>query len=384
MHTRVRRFGEGQGYIRKFRSGISLHIHTHHSRENLEFVKRICEHSGLLRKLVKDKTSEAARNGIKLDFSKAYWRPPLSAEAVFSAEKKQIESLGLRAMVSVTDHDCIDGAMRLNIVPENRLVTPVSVEWTLPFRRSVFHLGIHNLPVAQAHEFLEELLACKAEPSEERALDLLQTLQANPSTLVVLNHPLWNLRPIPRSVFENDLDRFLGCCGSYIHAMEVNGLRSWDENVQVMALADRWERPVVSGGDRHGCEPNANLNLTNAASFAEWAQEIREGKSSDVLFMPQFEESRALRLYRVFVDAVREYPEHSEGERCWYNRTFHPDPIGVHRPLASLWRKTPVFLEAILGLAAFAEGSLLLETIASMGKRSGSKVIAMAGQERAS
>jgi len=32
---------------------------------------------------------------------------------------------------------------------------------------------------------------------------------------------------------------------------------------------------LVSGGDRHGVEPNANINLTNATSFTEFVHEIR-------------------------------------------------------------------------------------------------------------
>ncbi len=43
---------------------------------------------------------------------------------------------------------------------------------------------------------------------------------------------------------------------------------------------------LISGGDRHGVEPNANINLTNATSFTEFVHEIRRQKKSNVLFMP--------------------------------------------------------------------------------------------------
>ena len=45
---------------------------------------------------------------------------------------------------------------------------------------------------------------------------------------------------------------------------------------------------LISGGDRHGVEPNANINLTNAASFTEFVHEIRREKKSNLLFMPQY------------------------------------------------------------------------------------------------
>jgi nucleoside-diphosphate-sugar epimerase len=39
-------------------------------------------------------------------------------------------------------------------------------------------------------------------------------------------------------------------------------------------LAREHSRPVISGGDRHACEPSACLNLTDAHSFAEFAAEL--------------------------------------------------------------------------------------------------------------
>jgi hypothetical protein len=36
-----------------------------------------------------------------------------------------------------------------------------------------------------------------------------------------------------------------------------------------------WDQTIISGGDRHGCEPSAVLNLTNAKTFSEFIDEIR-------------------------------------------------------------------------------------------------------------
>lgn len=50
---------------------------------------------------------------------------------------------------------------------------------------------------------------------------------------------------------------------------------------------------VISGGDRHACEPSACINLTNAASFAEFASKVRAGLSA---LMPQYREPMPLRM----------------------------------------------------------------------------------------
>ena len=60
-------------------------------------------------------------------------------------------------------------------------------------------------------------------------------------------------------------------------------------------VAQHSGHPLISGGDRHGLEPNAIVNLTNAGSFSEFVAEVREDKISDVLFMNQCREPIRLR-----------------------------------------------------------------------------------------
>ena len=61
-------------------------------------------------------------------------------------------------MVSVSDHDNIKAPMLLRTVPSARQI-PVSVEWSAPYGGiQDFHLGIHNLPSARAHEWMATLL----------------------------------------------------------------------------------------------------------------------------------------------------------------------------------------------------------------------------------
>ena len=90
--------------------------------------------------------------------------------------------------------------------------------------------------------------------------------------------------------------------------------------------------PVVSGGDRHGCEANAVLNLTQAGSFEEFVLEVREERRSEILLMPQFYEALPLRLventWHALADAPGEF-----GRRHWMTRVFIEENGGT-LPLA--------------------------------------------------
>jgi hypothetical protein len=155
--------------------------------------------------------------------------------------------------------------------------------------------------------------------------------------LVVFNHPMWDLYLIGEERHQFLVNEFLQKNGKYLHALELNGLRNWEENRAVRRLAERWNMLLISGGDRHGVEPNANLNLTNAANFTEFVHEIRREKKSDMLFMPQYAEPWKHRLLQSTIDAIRHYPEFPQGSRTWDERVYHPDANGVVRPLSELW-----------------------------------------------
>ena len=133
------------------------------------------------------------------------------------------------------------------------------------------------------------------------------------------------------------VNEFLQKNGDYLHALELNGLRHWDENRAVRRLAEKWNMLLISGGDRHGVEPNANINLTNATSFTEFVHEIRREKKSNMLFMPQYAEPWKHRILQSTIDAIRNYPEFPQGSRTWDERVYHPDANGVSRPLSELW-----------------------------------------------
>jgi hypothetical protein len=320
-----------------FRCGVSLHSHTNQSKETLDFLANLGNQYPLTRPLLTRLEQRSERlHGLRIDYAASYWTPPMTPKLAFDLESRQIEKLELGPMVSITDHDSITAPMLLRTVPSARQI-PVSVEWTAPYGGQSFHLGVHNLPSARAAEWMETLADYTAHPSDARLTEILRALDAEPNVLVIFNHPLWDLYLAGREKHEFLVGQFLQKNGNYLHALELNGLRNWGENRAVGQLAERWNMLLISGGDRHGVEANANINLTNAISFTEFVHEVRRQKRSDVLFMPQYAEPWKHRLLQSTLDAIRHYPEFPQGSRTWDERVYHPDSNGVARPLSQLW-----------------------------------------------
>jgi hypothetical protein len=350
-----------------FRSGVSLHSHTKHSRESLAFIAGMVRKQRLIGAYIERRERHCRHEtGIVVNLDRAYWTPPLNGPRAIELEKRQIDNLGLRAMVSLSDHDNIDAPLLLRSEYATR-DTPISVEWTVPFGQSKFHLGIHNLPVHQAQELMARMRECTARHDDEAACGMIAELHSLPAVLIVFNHPVWNLYVLPAASFQSALDRFLQKTNAFLDAFELNGLRSRHENQRVADLATKWNQVLISGGDRHGCEPNANINLTDADDFDEFVSEIRNERRSTVLFMPQYEEPMALRLFQNFLDIIRYYPEFEEGDRKWDERTFHPDQTGTVLPVCTLWPNgTPSFFRKLFGVVSLMEHRQLQETMRSL------------------
>jgi hypothetical protein len=329
MNHRIEFLWQGSNSVRQFTAAVSLHGHTMHSEECLSFLPRYLNHVPGFSRYV----SGYQKRGV-LDFARAYWTPPLAPAAALALEQRQITKLGLRAIVSLTDHDSIEAPMALQVTAAAGEV-PVSVEWTMPYLRAILHLGIHNLPAAEARQWIATMNAYMAAPDESQVPRLLRELAANPSVLIVLNHPFWLEEGITEPDRAVAVDRLLEECVDSIHAFELNGTRSWEENVATIQLARAYGRPVISGGDRHGCEPAACLNLTNVASFGEFVQEVRTGNSI-LLFMPHYREPMALRILETAWEILRPYPEYRGRER-WTDRVFYRNAEGVAEPLSTVW-----------------------------------------------
>ena len=335
-----------------FRTGVSLHSHTNQSKETLDFLANLGSQYPIIRPLLSRlETRSEAKHGIRINYAASYWTPPMTPKLAFDLESRQISNLNLASMVSISDHDTIQAPMLLRTVPSARQI-PVSVEWTAPYGIQSFHLGVHNLPSAKAQEWMQTLSDYTANPSDARLTEILQALHDEPNVLVIFNHPLWDLYLVGQEKHNFLVNEFLQKNGAYMHALELNGLRNWDENRAVRRLAEMWNMLLITGGDRHGVEPNANINLSNAESFTEFVHEIRREKKSHMLFMPQYAQPWKHRLLQSTIDAIRHYPEFPQGSRTWDERCYHPDANGVVRPLSEIWPKgrAPRAMSALIAM----------------------------------
>jgi hypothetical protein len=334
-----------------FRSGVSLHSHTNQSRETLDFLANLGSTYSMICPLLARLERRAEKlHGVRIDYASSYWTPPMTPRLAFDLESGQIEKLGLSSMVSITDHDTIEAPMLLRTVPSARRI-PVSVEWSVPYGGvQDFHIGIHNLPSARARQWMNTFAAFTANPGEQRLREILIALHEEPGVLVVFNHPMWDLFLVGEKRHQFMVNEFLLKFGAWIHALELNGLRNWEENRETRRLAERWNMVLVSGGDRHGVEPNANINLTNSTSFTEFVHEIRRERTSSVLFMPQYAHPWKHRLLHSTLDAIRNYPDFPQGSRTWDERAYHPDARGVMRPLSEIWPKgrAPLAIQCVI------------------------------------
>jgi len=336
-----------------FQAGVCLHGHTMHSQECLSFLPRYLHHVPGISQIV----SYYERGPRRVDFARAWWTPPLTPASALRLERDQIASLGLRPMVSLTDHDDIEAGLALGITADPR-DTPISVEWTVPYERTFFHLGVHNIPRHAARDWMDAMAEFTRAPREAALRTILNELTRDPDVLIVLNHPFWLEEGVVESDHRRALDRLLRECICWFDAFELNGTRRWKENAETIELARAHSRPVISGGDRHACEPSACINLTNAGSFAEFVAEIHAGRSS-ILFLPQYREPMAQRVLEASRDILRTYPEYPGRER-WTDRIFYRGEDGEARTLAQIWQGREPWLPASAAAAVQLLGGIRL------------------------
>ena len=324
----------------EFRTAVSLHSHTFHSKENLDFLPHYIQfhHIPVISRLIQGELKRHEQNsGRSVDFRSAYWTPPVTPAMVLASEAGQIESkLGLQPLVSITDHDTIAGPLSLNAKPGSAPV-PISVEWSIPFAGNCFHVGVHNLPAESCQEIMRALAEYTAHPAEPMLGDLLAQLDSFPETLVVFNHPCCNFVRVEVARHSASLREFLRRHGSRMHALELNGMRPWNENQDVLRLAEEYDMPIVAGGDRHGCRPNTMLNLTAAGSWAEFVGEIRRQRRNQILVLSAYEEPVRLRELATAGDVLRRYPRHPFGQRRYTDRIFVNMEGYSWHPLSFYW-----------------------------------------------
>ena len=362
--TKLSCFWRGPNLGRDTRTGVSLHGHTNRSKESLRLIPELARKGPMLHEALQ---RQCRRSRIPVDFARAYWTPPLTPQLAYETERNQIENtLGLKSLVSLTDHDNIEAPVMLRMERETA-ETPISLEWSVPFQGTIFHLGVHNLPGRQAQAIMDDLAAYTRHPNEEILCELLAMLSAFPGVLVVFNHPLWTQTCVGVHRDGQVLEKFLNCAVEFLHAFEINATRSTRENNRVAQLGEEWNRPLVSGGDRHGCAASGALNLTCAETFGEFVEEIRLEQRSHVLLMPQYSEPVSIRTTRTLLDVIRNYPEYPAGSQRWDERIFHPDANGgPDRPVSSLWKAPPAYVERILSSIRLLENALVQRAMQRM------------------
>jgi len=340
-----------------FRTGVSLHSHTSHSRETLDFIPRISSRIPIVREAVRfQERRYREANGRDLDYYQCWWTPPLSAREALHLERNQIQnSLKMQPLVSITDHDNIEAPMLLRVLSEGR-DTPISVEWTVPFRHTFFHIGVHNIAPRRAQERMAALAAFTANPVEGHIEGILAGLAEDPETLIVFNHPYWDEKHFGQELHNRTVQDFVNAYKPYLHALELNGLRPWTENKITVGLSQHSGVPLISGGDRHGCEPNALLNVTNAQTFGEFVDEVRNDRRSSVVIMPQYKESFTVRILAGICDVLRENEGHTLGWTRWSDRVFYRRDNGTIESLSSVFKgDEPIIVKQFIAMMRLVE-----------------------------
>jgi hypothetical protein len=333
------------------RTAVSLHSHSECSCESLGFIPRFARQIPLVSRYFEQGVAEYERDhGRPLDFTKCYWRPPASPADVIASEREHLQRrLGLTALVSLTDHDTIEGPMGLRA--SGKCHIPLSLEWTVPFGHSTFHLGVHGIRVAQVHEIVAALRAYTTSsptPSEPRLTEILEWLCECDETLVVLNHPYWDVGHVGQLRHDSTLLAFLRAHRDRIHALELNGYRAWDENRRVLPLAQGFGIPLAGGGDRHGLSPNTIVNLTRAGCFGGFVRELRTERVTQCVVFPEYRAPFVARLLESANDVLSPDYRHGRGARTWADRVF-TTMSGHEQSAASLWR-VPSWVNTVVGV----------------------------------
>jgi hypothetical protein len=340
----------------------------------LDFIYKIARHSSAVRWALRRGEERYRRyHGVPLDLKRGWWTPPLAPLDAYRVEARPISAMGLQPIVSLSDHDDIEAPMSLQAV-NAALEVPVSVEWTVPFGPTFFHLGIHNLPPRRARATMAALEEITANPAPRASRAMLAELAALPGTLLVFNHPLWDEKGVGADVHVRVAAEFLTLNRASLHAIEMNGLRPWRENRAAVELAAQWNLPVVSGGDRHGVEANAVLNLTRAETFAAFADEVRSGHSH-VLITSQYRQSHGGRIAHNVLEVLQPFENHGLGWRDWTDRVFFHCHDNLVRSLKELWgERLPSAVRVFDGMLRLAGNSPVRSAMRAASVRAGQQV----------
>jgi hypothetical protein len=352
--SEIRLYPRQSGFARPpdVRAAVSLHSHSECSRETLEFIPGIARQIPVIARYFERSLAQYQNeHGRPLNFRDWYWRPPVTPAAVIDSELAQLEQrLDLSGLVSLTDHDTVDAPQTLRA--NGRADVPLSVEWSVPFEGCLFHLGVHAISPASIDGTMDAFTAYTAGPpsgSPRELGELLDALSECPETLVVLNHPCWDLAQVGQLRHDSTLIGFLRAYHDRIHALELNGYRDWAENRLVLPIAKGFGLPVVAGGDRHGLFPNTIVNLTRARDWAGFVHELRIERFSHCVVFPEYVDPYVGRILRSAADILRPHHGHHRGQKTWAERVFIT-MNGEEHSVASMWEREPLWLRTTVAI----------------------------------
>jgi hypothetical protein len=110
-------------------------------------------------------------------------------------------------------------------------------------------------------------------------------------------------------------------------------MRSREENDRVLELARHAGKPVVGGGDSHLLLASSVLSLTQAASYQEFAEEVKEGRAVS-LVLPTYFAPLSWKIFLRVLYFIAHYRSigHFRGQpvgELLCGRTVLLDPVGV-------------------------------------------------------
>lgn len=259
---------------REYDYAVSLHNHSCHSVERLAALNHVVR-KAFMRPVSGIVQRSFGLGGVPdLNYADVTYNPPYTPEDVYQMEAAGAARWGFDGIhFAITDHDEFAGNVALlRGRPDLNGRIALSEELSLWFEGHLFHLGVCHLPETGAEQTHAQI---QSAARDKRYDELFEILRAT-GCLVILNHPLVAWKPgAPAIPVEGLLSRY----GWAIHALEINGMRTREENDAVLTLAREWRKPVVGGGDSHLLVPSSVLSLSRAASFKDFVAEVKEGQA---------------------------------------------------------------------------------------------------------
>jgi hypothetical protein len=179
--------------------------------------------------------------------------------------------------------------------------------------------------------------------------ELLDALSECPETVVVLNHPCWDLARVGQLRHDSTLLAFMRAFQGWIHALELNGYRDWAENRLVLPIAKGFGLPVVGGGDRHGLFPNTIVNVTSECEWPSFVHELRFERVSRCVVFPEYADPFVGRIFQSVADILRPHHAHHRGQTTWAERVFIT-MNGQEHAVASMWEREPLWLQMAVAI----------------------------------